>query len=105
MPRLPLLSVLLLLLLILSFTSCGYVAVSGAILPGAQTATGLVSIVHFTFVDGMSSVTIVTLIGGGTANTFHFCGDQREQFPMDQNVSAQFSPGTSCDNVISVTFH
>jgi hypothetical protein len=104
-----LLNLLSLLLLSLSCAGCGYVAVSGAIQPGTQTVSGMVSIVQFSFVNGVSSVTIVTLVGQNmtgmdTADTLRFCGDQRSQFPMDTTVNARFSPGTSCNNLVSVTF-
>jgi len=84
---------------------CSYVAVSGAIQTNTQTANGLVSIVQFNYSNGMSSVTVVTLVSADAANTFHFCGDQRTQFPVDTSVQAKFSPGTNCDNLISVSWH
>ena len=43
------------------------------------------------------------LINGGIGNDFTFCGDQRNQFPMNQLVSATFTPGTPCANIIQVS--
>jgi len=93
-----------LLVISLVSVSCGYVAVSGVFRPGTQTVTGVVSVVQFRFVNGTSSLTIVTLIDTGNANTLNFCGDQRGSFPMNQMVNASFSPGTNCDSLISVSF-
>ena len=102
MARLP---ALLIVVLALAFsTSCsGFFLVAGAINPSTQTVVGVVSIVQFQFVNGSSSVTVVTLVGGGTAQTLPFCGDQRSRFPMDQAVSAQFNPGSSCNTLVAVT--
>jgi hypothetical protein len=86
----------------ISLTSCGYVAVSGAILTGSQTTSGVVSVVQFTFANGSSAITIVTLAGQDSANTFRFCGDQRAQFPVDTMVHASFTAGSNCDSLISV---
>ena len=99
-----LLQLVSLLLLSAFLASCGYVSVSGAILTNTQTTSGLVTIVQFSFVNGVSSVTVVTLISADAANTFHFCGDQRAQFPIDTNVQAKFSPGPNCDNLVSVSW-
>jgi hypothetical protein len=97
--------VLVACLLLASWLSgCGYVAVSGAILTNQQSVNGLVSIVQFNYVNGAASVTIVTLASSDMANTFHFCGDQRAQFPLDTVVRASFSPGSSCDHLISVSW-
>jgi len=84
---------------------CGYVAVSGAIRPGMQTVTGQVSIVQFQFITGSASVTVVTLVGDGMAQSLPFCGDQRPQFPMDQDVNASFQPGSPCNTLLQVTLN
>jgi hypothetical protein len=81
---------------------CGYVAVSGAINPNTQMVAGLVSIVQFQFVNGSTSVTVVTLVGSGTAQTLQFCGDQRPQFPVNQRVNASFHPGAPCNTLVAV---
>jgi len=86
------------------FTGCGYVAVSGAINPNTQMVAGLVSIVQFQFVNGAASVTVVTLVGSGTAQTLQFCGDQRPKFPMNRSVNASFQPGTTCNTLVAVSF-
>ena len=101
MLRLCLLSVILASLLL---TSCGQVLVSAFSNPGNSTVfTGTVSIVQITVIDGNVLVTVVTLINGGVGNDFTFCGDQRNQFPMSQLVSATFTPGTPCANIIQVS--
>ena len=101
MLRLCLLSVILAALLL---TSCGQVFVSAFSNPGNSTVfVGTVSIVQITVIDGNVLVTFVTLINGGVGNDFTFCGDQRNQFPMGQMVSATFTPGTPCANVVQVS--
>ncbi len=101
MLRLCLLSLVLASLLL---TSCGQVFVSAFSHPGSSTVfIGTVSIVQITVIDGNVLVTFVTLINGGVGNGFTFCGDQRNQFPMDQLVSATFTPGTPCANIIQVS--
>ncbi len=101
MLRLCLLSLVLASLLL---TSCGQVFVSAFSHPGSSTVfIGTVSIVQITVIDGNVLVTFVTLINGGVGNGFTFCGDQRNQFPMDQLVSATFTPGSPCANIIQVS--
>jgi hypothetical protein len=101
MLRLCLLPVLLASLLL---TSCGQVFVSAFSHPGSSTVfVGTVSIVQITVIDGNVLVTFVTLINGGVGNDFTFCGDQRNQFPMSQLVSATFTPGTPCANIVQVS--
>jgi hypothetical protein len=99
-----LLKLVSLLLVSASLAGCGYVAVSGAIFTNPQTVNGLVTVVTFSAVNGMSSITIVALAEQDTVNTIHFCGDQRAQFPMSTMVQAKFSPSTNCDNLISVSW-
>lgn len=99
-----LLAVLLSALLLIVLNACsGFTMVSGAIHPDTQTVAGMVTIVQFQFVNGSSSLTIVTLAGGGMAQTIPFCGDQRSSFPMDQTVSASFNPGSSCNTLVTVS--
>lgn len=101
MLRLCVFSVILASLLL---TSCGQVFVSAFSHPGSSTVfIGTVSIVQITVIDGNVLVTFVTLINGGIGNGFTFCGDQRNQFPMNQLVSATFTPGTPCANIIQVS--
>jgi len=85
---------------------CGTVIVRGAInLPA--TASGFVSIVHFTFVSdgegGQTSVTVVTLLSAGSAQELTFCGTQVSQFPMNTVVTVKYTQGPNCSTLISVT--
>lgn len=101
MLRLCLLSVILVSLLL---TSCGQVFVSAFSHPGSSTVfIGTVSIVQITVIDGDVMVTAVTLVNDGVGNDFTFCGDQRNEFPMNQLVSATFTSGTPCANIIQVS--
>jgi len=100
MLRLLFLSVILSCLLL---TSCGQVFVGAFSHPGGATVvTGTVSIVQITVIDGNVLVTFVTLING-TGNDFTFCGDQHNQFPTNQLVSATFNPGAPCATLIQVS--
>lgn len=89
--------------LLLTSVSCGDIFVRGAINTGAQSADGTVSVVQFSAAsDGGVSITIITLIGSGMADTLNFCGDQRAQFPVDARVQVSFMPGKTCASVLAV---
>jgi hypothetical protein len=60
--------------------------------------------VQFSSSSQSTSLTIVTLVNAGMAQTLNFCGDQRAQFPMDQMVNAKYTPGTDCNTLLAVTF-
>lgn len=91
----------LLLVCVLAAVSCGNVFVRGAINPGSQSVSGMVSIVQFS-IDGGVSITIITLTSNGMASTLNFCGDQRSLFPANDQVQVSFAPGTPCNNVLAV---
>jgi hypothetical protein len=63
--------------------------------------SGTVSIVQLTIVNG-SQVTVVTLIGSGTAQTFNFCGNVVSQFPSNAFVNVSYSQNGVCDTVVQV---
>ncbi len=90
----------------LLLSGCGAFVVRGAINPQPVVASGVVSVVHLTFVsDGNGSsvtVTAVTLLQPGSAQDLTFCGSQVTQFPMDTLVTAKFTPGPACSSLISV---
>jgi hypothetical protein len=53
--------------------------------------------------DGTSVfVTFVTFLQTGTSSTVGFCGDQRSQFPMNQFVRTDFTPGPTCATLVVV---
>jgi hypothetical protein len=99
-----LLSLLVLSSLLLS--GCGAVFVGGA-LNSTVTASGTVSIVHLTFASdgngGSVTVTVVTLLQTGGAQTLTFCGSQVSQFPMQAFVTTSFTSGSTCSNLLTVT--
>lgn len=98
-----LLVVFVVLAFVLSSVSCGDIFVRGAINTGAQTTTGLVSIVQFSAASGGGvSITVITLTANGLANTLSFCGDQRPLFPVDSQVRVNFMPGNPCNSVVIV---
>jgi len=71
-----------------------------------QTASGFVSVVQVTNMpDGNGTfidVTLITFLLNGNATTMTFCGDQRNQFPIDQFVRANFMPGQPCADIVTV---
>jgi hypothetical protein len=101
------LAALLLLAALFLTTSCGQVFVRGALnAEGAQAISGTVSIVQLSFISGSSgtsiTITAVTLISATCATSINFCGDQRSRFPLNQQVKANFMPGSACSNLIVV---
>lgn len=99
----------LLILLSLILAGCGgTVFLGGAINNGPiVVASGVVSIVRLTFAssgNGTSvTVTVVTLLQTSAAQTLTFCGSQVSQFPMNTFVSTQFTAGTTCSTLVTVT--
>ncbi len=87
--------------LLLTTLACGDIFVRGAI--NTQSASGVVSIVQFSAVSGNGvSITIITLTSSGMASTHSFCGDQRTLFPLNRDVQVNFTPGSSCDSIVTV---
>lgn len=66
------------------------------------SASGTVSTVQLTIIDGRQ-VTIITLLNNGAAQTFDFCGDTVHQFPVDAFVTVSFTSNGSCDAVDRVS--
>jgi hypothetical protein len=101
-----LLSLLLALCLCVGCAGCGNIFVRGTLQPGFSTVSGVVSIVHLSAIiggDGNSvQITFVTFLQNGTGNTIGFCGDQRDQFPLNQLVRTNFTPGTPCATLVVV---
>lgn len=97
-----LLSILLVFVVLMLSASCGDIFVRGALNSGTETAAGVVSIVQFSATSGGTSITVVTLMRSGAADTLTFCGDQRTRFPMDRAVHVTFTPGSSCGSVIVI---
>lgn len=97
---LPLLVVLVVAFLTVSLTGCGTFAVGFISNPGS--ATGTVSSVHLSVINGDVQVTFVTLQNNGSSNQFAFCGDHVGQFPMNTSVTVRFDPGHDCNQIIVV---
>ena len=97
---------LLVLLLCFPLASCGSFFVGFVSNPGgATTVNGTVSVVFFGSSEDPASPTAstaVTFINPGSAVTISFCGDQRNLFPMNHNVRADFTSGISCSVLIKV---
>jgi Na+/proline symporter len=66
------------------------------------SASGTVSIVHLTVVNGNTTVTAVTLLNSG-ASTTNFCGNLVDRFPLDTFVNVNFNPGSACGTVVAIT--
>jgi hypothetical protein len=99
-----LLCVLVVAALAFSLSSCGSTfVVRGAL--NTSSISGTVSIVQLTTganAGGFVTITVVTFLQQGTSSTMNFCGDQRSQFPVNQFVQANFTPGTPCASVIQI---
>ena len=103
----PVLSLLLVTCMIVSLTGCGNVFfVGGALNPGTSSISGLVSVVQVSAVIGdrgtTVQVTFVTFQRAGVPSTIGFCGDQRDRFPVQQLVRANFTPGQTCASIVTI---
>jgi hypothetical protein len=102
MQRLP--RILLALLLLTTSMGCGNVYFRGAL--QNSNVSGTISVVQLSAVisgDGsMVNVTFVTFLQAGSSTTIGFCGDQRSQFPIDQFVRANFTPGQPCAGIVQI---
>ena len=85
--------------------SCGRVFVGGGFQPRQSSITGTVSFVEVnnvvsggTFVE----VTFVTFFQDGLSSTMNFCGDQSNQFLLNQTVTTNFNPGQPCATLVIV---
>ena len=96
-----LLSLLLVLSLLMAVCGCGNIFVRGAI-NQPSSITGLVSIVELTGGNGTAQITLVTFLSEGTSTTVGFCGDQVNQFPLNQTVTANFRPGNTCSALVVI---
>ena len=96
----------LLLSLLLTLPGCGNVFIRGALPASSSSVSGTVSVVQLSAVIGENGrtvqVTFVTFSQSGASSTLGFCGDQRNQFPMQQPVRATFNPGTLCASVVTI---
>jgi hypothetical protein len=101
-----LLSVSLVVCLVVVCSDCGNIFVRGALQPGFSTIRGSVSMVQpSTLVSGGGTtvqVTFVTFLQNGASSTVGFCGDQSDQFPIDQMVRTDFTLGQPCNSIIVV---
>jgi len=100
-------SFLLVICMIVALTGCdGVFFVGGAFNPGTSSISGVVSIVQISAVVGDSGttvqVTFVTFQRDGVPSTIGFCGDQRDRFPLQQAVRANFTPGQTCASVVTI---
>ena len=89
---------------------CGAMSISASFDPGAagtSTASGTVSIVRLTFAnDGKGNsvtVTVVTLLQRDDAQDLTFCGSQVSQFPINAFVTVNYTQGTLCSTLNSVS--
>lgn len=96
-----------LLAICMTLTGCGGVFfVGGAINPGTSSVSGMVSVVQISAVIGDNGstvqVTFVTFQQSGASSTIGFCGDERDRFPMQQSVRANFTPGHPCASILAI---
>jgi hypothetical protein len=92
--------------LVITLTGCGNIFVRGALPGNVSTISGTVGTVQLTVVIGNDGatvqVTFVTFLQSGAASTVGFCGDRRDQFPLDQTVRAEFNPGQPCASIVTI---
>jgi uncharacterized protein YceK len=91
----------------LILAGCGNTFVSFSSNPGfPASVTGTIIVVKVESSNGPNGVlntfTAVTIKSVTTTNTFSFCGDQRNQFPMNQEVRVDFNSGVSCSTLVAV---
>jgi hypothetical protein len=95
--------------LVVALAGCGAVNVAFVSTPGGHlTVSGTVVVAQLGFADDghgtVVGVTLVTLDDLGITKTMAFCGDQRAQFPTNQNLRADFISGTLCSTLVTVVF-
>jgi hypothetical protein len=97
-----------LLLTTVLLTGCGQVFfdfTSNPKIPSSSTS-GAIIVVVLGFTDDLNgnqvTFTTVTFLNNGISSNFDFCGDQRQRFPINQLVRANFTPGNVCDNLLTV---
>jgi hypothetical protein len=103
----PSLSFLLVICMTITLSACGNVFFfGGAINPRTSSISGVVSVVQVSAVIGdggtMVQVTFVTFQRDGFSSTIGFCGDERDRFPMQQVVRANFTPGQTCASIVTI---
>ena len=96
-----------LLVICVTLTGCGGVFfVGGAINAGTSSVSGMISVVQISAVIGDNGttvdVTFVTFQHSGTSSTIGFCGDERDRFPMQKSVRANFTPGHTCASIVTI---
>jgi len=73
---------------------------------GSQTIGGTVSVVQLSSIRDVTGTiivfTAVTFLNPGTATTINFCGDQRQEFPENRQVKADFTTGIFCATLRTV---
>jgi hypothetical protein len=85
--------------------SCGNVFIDGGFQARQSSLSGTVSFVEVNTVisGGMSiEITFVTFFQNGISSSMNFCGDQSSQFPLNQTVTTNFTPGQPCATLVIV---
>jgi hypothetical protein len=81
------------------------VFIGGGFQSRQSSISGTVSFVELnTVISGGTSieVTFVTFLQNGISSSMNFCGDQSSQFPLNQTVTTNFSPGQPCSTLVIV---
>ena len=101
------LRLLLQIVLLLMPVGCGQISVSFVSNPGfPTTVTGTIISVSVQSSSGPNGVlntfTVVSIQSVSTTNSFTFCGNLQNQFPVNQQVRIDFNSGVSCATLTSV---
>lgn len=97
-----------LLLSVLVLAGCGGLTISFVSnqLPPVSV-TGTVVSVSLTFGSDRFgtpvTITAITLVNAGVSTTVNLCGDQASQFPIHSILRVNFTTGTPCSILMSVT--
>ena len=72
----------------------------------SNSVSGIVIVINLGSVNDFNfqpvTVTTVSFKNNGLSNTVNFCGDQKNQFHLNETVRADFAPGTLCSNLVAV---
>jgi hypothetical protein len=92
--------------LLCAIAGCDAVFIGTDFRSGAVTVSGSVVQIVLTNVVGtdgtLVQVTIVTFFQNSTSNSVTFCGNTVSQFPMNNLVTARFTPAQPCATLILV---
>lgn len=74
---------------------------------GTMSVVGTITIVQLGVIHDPTGLAItftgVTFVSSGSAVTINFCGDERNHFPLNLVVQADFTTGVYCSPLLATT--